>query len=114
MRLRLLPVPRRIERQAGGLRLSGPLALRVEPTDSHEVREAAECLRALLEPQTRSAAAAGAATSVAVRLLPGGGLPAQGYRLHIEHQGITLEAPDVAGLRHGAETLRQIAQRCDS
>lgn len=40
------------------------------------------------------------------------GLAAQGYRLRIAPAGITVTAPDEAGLFYGQMTLRQIARQC--
>jgi hexosaminidase len=50
-----------------------------------------------------------AAPRVRFELQPGATLPAEGYRLLVATDHVTLTASDVAGLRHGAVTLWQLA-----
>ncbi|MEG1775564.1 MAG: glycoside hydrolase family 20 zincin-like fold domain-containing protein [Clostridia bacterium] len=39
------------------------------------------------------------------------GLPAQGYRLRVDPQGVTVAGADEAGLLHGVQTLRQLIRK---
>jgi hexosaminidase len=48
-------------------------------------------------------------TSIRFELLPAAGIATEGYRLDVARDGVTVEASDVAGLRHGAVTLWQLA-----
>ena len=57
----------------------------------------------------RGDARAASAQSV---LDPNSALPAQGYQLEIDAQGIRIHAPDQSGLRYGQGTLEQIRAQC--
>ena len=54
------------------------------------------------------------AASVQSVLDPNSALPAQGYQLEIDAQGIRIHAPDQSGLRYGQSTLEQIRAQCDA
>ncbi|HWG99307.1 MAG TPA: beta-N-acetylhexosaminidase [Pilimelia sp.] len=101
----LLPRPGRARPGAGGFRLAPDTTLAAGP----DLAAVAGWLRGVLGPATGCwlpPADPGGPAGVVLAVDPA--LPPEGYRLVVAPGGVRLHGGDPAGVRHGAETLRQL------
>jgi hexosaminidase len=95
----IIPRPVEIQRHPGRFTIPGALHLSAGPG----AREAADLLAGYLGPgRTRTD------SGPAIRLARSGEGGAEGYRLAVTTEQVTLTAATDAGLRHGVQTLRQL------
>lgn len=101
----LLPRPTQIDVRAGSFTLDSDTAVRVSP----QAAPALQLLRELLNPATGLPLPASSTGSLTLDLdVELTGLGAEGYELTVDTDRVLLRAAALAGLRHGAQTLRQL------
>jgi len=116
--LLLLPVPRRLTRQAGGFRLTADRLIRITAPDPQRIFSMARRFQAALQCAygwhwqiVAGFAVPGAPVGLELRLAPGELPHPQGYRLVVAEHGLRLTAPDEAGLFYGVTTLIQLLEQ---
>ena len=102
--LSLIPEPQELEASEGVLALAGGLSVALESDSPDEDRFAVACLSQRLGVEVSWGAAEG---GIPLRMARACDLPAQGYRLAISPEAITIEGADAAGVYYAAQTLRQ-------
>lgn len=107
----LLPRPRRMIPKAGSLALPARGYI-VCATDAAQLLPLALQVQGDLAQLQKIHWELGAGPGGMVRIGLQPGLPAQGYRLDISDKGIELAAGDLAGVRYGVQTLRQLLRQC--
>lgn len=103
----IIPRPAHIIRRPGGVMLTAHTAVVAHP----EAAPAVELLRELLRGSTGFSfppAVDAVAGTIVFRLDPATGLGAEGYRISVCDERITLVAAEIAGLLHAVQTLRQL------
>jgi len=111
--LELLPRPRELRVDPGGLRLEAMPDVRVRAERPVEAERARSRVRASLghDAGLRATSAAADAPVVGLVIDPALPLPAEGFTLEITPRGITIEARDRRGLNWGAGLLGQIIRQ---
>ena len=102
---RMLPSPRVVERSPGVFRFPSATGIRPKTGSPGELAAARFLIGRLHERTGLRPALAGAGLVLAERE----GLPAEGFELRVDPEGVWLAGADPAGLRHGAEALAQLA-----
>ncbi len=112
-RLELLPRPRELRLEAGGLRLEQMPELRVRAARPAEVERAKARVQTSLgrDAGLEALAPREGAPVIELAIDPALALPAEGFTLEITARGIALEARDRRGLNWGAGLLAQIVRQ---
>jgi hexosaminidase len=104
-------MPAKIASRSGSFALTGSTSI-VAPSD---LRPLAELLRDQLRPATGlrlQVASSGTGSRISLAIDPSlPSLGAEGYRLTANAQEIAIRAPQLAGILHGSQTLRQLLPR---
>ncbi len=116
----LLPKPRSVIAGPGAYGLTGGAKIICQGDSTTLFPVARRLQRALWESQRvgwtlRAGVAEGDASrsGATIRLAPGAGIPAQGYRLRISESGIDLVAGDASGAFYGVMTLVQMLRQSE-
>jgi len=107
----LLPQPRRVSPRHGAVVLPATGRI-VCAGDAAQLLPLAQQVQGDLAQLQQVHWELGAGEGGMVRLGLRQGLPAQGYRLDIGEKGVELSGGDLAGVRYGVQTLRQLLRQC--
>src|SRR5215213_10245082 len=116
----LLPKPRSVVARTGAFRLTGGSKIVCQGDPGSLFPIARRLQRAFWENQRIGWALRagdpgiyGPRGRTTIMLMPGRGIPAQGYRLRIADDGVDLAAGDAAGAFYGVMTLVQTLRQCE-
>ena len=116
----LLPKPRSVVARTGAYRLTGGSKIVCQGDPGSLFPIARRLQRAFWENQRIGLALRAGDPMIyaprggtTIMLMPGQGIPAQGYRLRIADDGVELVAGDAAGAFYGVMTLVQMLRQCE-
>src|SRR4030095_7646657 len=106
----LIPQPASLSVGSGAFTLPGNIVIIIP--NNEEVKKIADLFSKRLAVTSKSIrienSNAPAANSIFFSLSPAGKLPKEGYNLQVTNSGVSLTAPEPAGLFYGVQTLIQL------